>query len=56
MPCPPPPACRQLDFEVQGGPDAILRLPSVGPAIPLAEIYAFTDMPEPGAREASAGD
>ena len=43
-------------FEAQGGPDAILRLQSVGLDIPLAEIYAFADMPEPGAGEASAGD
>ncbi len=43
-------------FEAQGGPDAILRLPSVGLEIPLAEIYAFADMPEPGVDEASPGD
>jgi hypothetical protein len=24
-------------------------LPSVGPAIPLSEIYAFAELPEPGA-------
>ena len=42
-------------FEAQGGADAILRLPSVGLEIPLSEIYAFADLPEPGADEASAG-
>ena len=42
-------------FEAQGGPDAILRLPSVGLEIPLVEIYAFAELPEQGLDEASAG-
>jgi Uma2 family endonuclease len=41
-------------FEAQGGADAIVQLPSVGLALPLSEIYAFADMPEPGADEAAA--
>ncbi len=41
-------------FEAQGGADAILQLPSVGLTIPLAEIYAFADLPEPGADEPAA--
>jgi hypothetical protein len=40
-------------FEALGGDNAILQLPSVGLEIPLAEIYAFADMPEPGSDEAS---
>lgn len=42
-------------FEAQGGADAILHLLSVGLEIPLSEIYAFADMPEPDAVEASTG-
>ncbi|HME27804.1 MAG TPA: Uma2 family endonuclease [Acetobacteraceae bacterium] len=41
-------------FEALGGADAILQLPSVGLEIPLAEIYAFADMAEPGADEAAS--
>jgi hypothetical protein len=38
-------------FEAQGGSDAIRQLPSVGLAIPLSEIYAFADLPGPGAED-----
>ena len=41
-------------LEALGGPDAILRLPSVGLEIPLAEIYAFASLLESGAGEAAA--
>jgi hypothetical protein len=41
-------------FEAQGGSDAILQLPSVGLAIPLSEIYAFVDLPQPGADDPAA--
>lgn len=41
-------------FEALGGGNAILHLPSVGLEIPLAEIYAFADMPEPGSNEAAS--
>ena len=41
-------------FEAQGGSDAILKLPSVGLMIPLSEIYAFADLPEPGADDPAA--
>ena len=34
-------------FEAQDGADAILRLPSIGLEIPLAEIYAFADLEQP---------
>jgi hypothetical protein len=39
-------------FEALAGADAILQLSSVSLAIPLSEIYAFADLPEPGAGEA----
>ena len=43
-------------FEALDGPDAILRLASVSLEIPLSEIYAFADLPEPPADEqAQAG-
>lgn len=41
-------------FEAVGGADAILKLHSVSLAIPLSEIYAFADVPAPGADEAAA--
>lgn len=50
----PPPARRHWSFEAQGGPDAILQLPSVGLAIPLSEIYAFAELSEPGADDPAA--
>lgn len=43
-------------FETYSGADAVLRLPSVGLEIPLAEIYAFAELPERDGREASAGN
>jgi Uma2 family endonuclease len=43
-------------FDAPGGADAILHLVSVGLDIPLSEIYAFADMPEPDAAEAGAGN
>jgi hypothetical protein len=50
----PPPARRHWSFEAQGGPDAILQLPSVGLAIPLSEIYTFAELSEPGADDPAA--
>ncbi len=41
-------------FQALGGGNAILHLPSVGLEIPLAEIYAFADMPEAGSNEAAS--
>ncbi|HXA26776.1 MAG TPA: Uma2 family endonuclease [Acetobacteraceae bacterium] len=41
-------------FEAQGGADAILQLPSVCLAIPLSEIYAFAELPEPGSDDSAA--
>lgn len=34
-------------FEALGGEDAVLRLGSLGIEIPLAEVYAFADLPQP---------
>jgi Uma2 family endonuclease len=43
-------------FEALGGADPILQLSSVGLAIPLSEIYAFADLPEPGTGEVGASE
>jgi hypothetical protein len=49
--------CRLPDgtwsFEALGGSDAALALRSVGLEMPLSEIYAFAEIPEPGADEAT---
>jgi hypothetical protein len=41
-------------FEALGGPGAILQLRSVGLEVLLSEVYAFVEIAEPGADEATA--
>jgi Uma2 family endonuclease len=50
---PDPGGAQTWTFEAIGGPDSVLRIDILGLELPLAEIYAFADVPEQDGQDLS---